>query len=161
MAARPKHQRADLSDSQMPAIHTDIMARVYEHARECYPDECCGFICASGYVHRATNIQNDLHGLDAQRHPRDAKRAYTFSAEDALRLNRSFGTADPAVMIYHSHPDTGAYFSEKDVRNALYQGRPLHNVDFLVVDVRKGLALGAKLFRFTDPCFECIWTGEV
>jgi proteasome lid subunit RPN8/RPN11 len=160
--------RLELSDRRlsresrpMHAIDADIMAIVYEHARECYPEECCGFICASGDVHRAKNIQNHLHVLDGQKYPRDARKAYTFSTEDVLRLNRSFGTADPAVVIYHSHPDTGAYFSEKDTRDALYQGKPIHNVDFLVVDVRKGEAKGAKLFRFSERCFECVWSGEV
>lgn len=77
---------------------------------------------------------------------------------DLLILNDSFSSSDPSIIIYHSHPDCGAYFSEEDVANAVHKGRLVYDVDFLVVDVRKDGAKGAKLFRYISNTFECVWS---
>lgn len=60
------------------------------------------------------------------------------------------------MVIYHSHPDVGAYFSNADYESAvlvLDDGLVLERnpgVCHLVVSVRGGNADGSKLFRFND-----------
>jgi [CysO sulfur-carrier protein]-S-L-cysteine hydrolase len=138
----------------------DLLAEVYQHASEAYPNECCGFIRASGRVHRAVNDQDALHVEDPVRWPRSAREAYTLAAADLYILGTSFIGDDPAVVVYHSHPDVGAYFSEKDAADALFEGRPIYDVDHLVIDVRGARPKGAKLFRFLETGFVCVWSEE-
>jgi proteasome lid subunit RPN8/RPN11 len=142
-------------------IRAEVLTLIYEHANACYPRECCGFVRASGRVHKAKNAQDDIHKKDPKNNPRDATAAYAFSPDDILALSRGFASADPPVIIYHSHPDVGAYFSNKDAEDALYQGRLIYNADFLVVDVRQTGARGAKLFRYGEGKFACVWSDEV
>lgn len=87
----------------------DTLSKLFAHAEAQYPEECCGFILSDGTVQAARNIQNDLHRSEPQRHPRDARRGYSMSLEDIRALESSFATQSPAVVIYHSHPDVGAY----------------------------------------------------
>jgi len=86
---------------------------------------------------------------------RSAVNGYTFAVADTLLLNRSLRGDNPARVIYHSHPDVGAYFSSEDVDKALFMGQPIHPVAYLVVDVREGQAHGAKLFEWSGEEFVC------
>jgi proteasome lid subunit RPN8/RPN11 len=148
LADEPQRGRAALQDA-------------YRHASEAYPDECCGFILASGQVHRAVNNQDVLHAEDPIRWPRSARNAYSLAPTDLYQLGLTFMGADPAIIVYHSHPDVGAYFSEKDAADALYEGKPIYDVDYLVIDVRQTVPKGAKLFRFIDSTFTCVWSEEL
>jgi len=127
---------------------------VFTHASERYPEEACGFIFSDGTVHAGTNIQSGLHRSDPARYTRDAHTAFTFSVADMYLMATSFDSGNPVTIIYHSHPDVGAYFSSEDTDKALFMGQPIHPVMHLVVDVRKGLAKGALLFRWNEYQFE-------
>ncbi len=144
-----------------PARARAALALVYRHAAETYPNECCGFIRASGQVHRAVNDQDRLHAEDSATWPRTAREAYSLAAPDLYLLGSSVCSPDPAIVVYHSHLDVGAYFSEKDAADALYEGKPIYEVDYLVVDVRQARPQGAKLFRFADPGFACVWSEDI
>ncbi len=139
------------------ALGQHLLAEVYQHASQCYPAECCGFIRASGRVHRAVNDQDRLHRDDPIGFPRDSRNAYAFSPRDLLILNDALFSSDPPVVIYHSHPDVGAYFSEYDAKIAVHDGRLIYDVDFLVIDACKNGTRGAKLFRYVSNRFDCIW----
>src|SRR3974390_3372775 len=88
----------------MPLV-PDALAVVYRHAIETYPEECCGLIFADGSLRRGRNIQSALHAANPVGFSRDGRRAYIFAVEDMLVLENSFDTANPVVVIYHSHPD--------------------------------------------------------
>lgn len=88
---------------------------IYRHACRTYPRECCGFVLADAKVKEGTNIQDELHMADPRRYPRTAANGYTFSVTDTVFLNSSFKTCSPVSVIYHSHPDVGAYFSREDI----------------------------------------------
>jgi adenylyltransferase/sulfurtransferase len=148
LADQPRRGRALLQD-------------VYRHACEAYPDECCGFIRASGHLHRAANDQDILHAEDPVKWPRSAREAYSLAPADLYLLGMSFLSPDPAIVVYHSHPDVGAYFSEMDAAKALLDGKPIYDVDYLVIDVRQAHPKAAKLFRFLDSTFACIWSEEL
>lgn len=138
-----------------------LLQEIYQHACEAYPEECCGFIRASGHVHRAANDQDNLHARDPVKWPRSARGAYSLAPADLYLFAMSFLSPDPAIAVYHSHPDVGAYFSEKDAADALFDGKPVYDVDHLVVDVRQARAKAAKLFRFLDSAFACVWSEEL
>jgi proteasome lid subunit RPN8/RPN11 len=152
----PRHWEQMLA--HLPQGGRALLDEIYRHAAEAYPNECCGFIRANGEVHRAVNHQDVLHAEDPVKWPRSARRAYSLAPEDLLLFGESLLSANPAIVVYHSHPDVGAYFSEKDAADALYQGRPVYDVDYLVIDVRQARAKGAKLFRFLDSEFVCAWS---
>ncbi|HHW78759.1 MAG TPA: hypothetical protein GX399_17285 [Xanthomonadaceae bacterium] len=75
------------------------------------------------------------------------------SVEDIRFLENSFSTPVPAIVIYHSHPDVGAYFSDEDREKALFDGVPIYPVSYLVIDVRQGKAVEAVLFSYLDGEF--------
>jgi [CysO sulfur-carrier protein]-S-L-cysteine hydrolase len=130
-----------------------VLDAIYAHARETYPEECCGFVF-DGEALRVQNRQNELHARDPQQFPRDAKTAYNMGPKDIRALEQSFKTERPVRMIYHSHCGVGAYFSAEDKRAATWDGEPLYpGVDYLVVDVQQDGVRGAKLFRFQDGDF--------
>lgn len=95
---------------------------LHAHARESYPDECCGMIIERDgreEVVRVSNIQDELHAQDPHQFPRTARLAYTMGREafpvlDAVERGRVTLRA-----FYHSHPDHDAYFSAEDRKQAL------------------------------------------
>ena len=58
---------------------------------------------------------------------------------------------DPVVVLYHSHPNGRAYFSDEDRRNALVDGVPLYpTLEQLVVGIDDTGVREARLFRCVD-----------
>jgi len=139
----------------MVVLTDDTLRCIYAHAASTYPEECCGFVFSDGSVHQGVNIQNELNELSPGVYRRSATNGYTFSVADTVLLNGSFRGKNPVVIIYHSHPDVGAYFSKEDQDKALFMGEPVFPVTYLVVDVRAGEARGAKLFQWEQGCFNC------
>ena len=130
-----------------------ILERIYAQARAEFPKECCGYLLGSGddtTLVPCHNRQDALHATDPQAFPRTAETAYNIAGKELLTLVRSFDSDRPATVIYHSHPEVGAYFSEEDTRAALAAGYP---VDYLVVDVGAGGVREALLFRRTGEAF--------
>ena len=110
---------------------------------------------ASGSLLRCRNIQNELHAKDPQRYPRDARTAYYIDPKDLLRIGELEREGFDVAVIYHSHIDAGAYFSETDRRKALVGGEPAYPAATYVVisvvagqvDAMAGLPLGRRRAR--------------
>jgi proteasome lid subunit RPN8/RPN11 len=134
-------------------VPESALREIYAHAAEGYPEEVCGFILLGGAVRRCDNQQNKMHALDPETFPRTAATAYTLGGADVRFLADSTKTDQPVRIIYHSHVNVGAYFSEEDARAATWDGELVYPVDYLVVDVQADGAHGAKLFRFGDGRF--------
>jgi proteasome lid subunit RPN8/RPN11 len=134
-----------------------VLDEIYTHAQEGYPEEVCGFLFGPSIedseARRCENRQNALHAEDPEHFPRDARTAYNFGPNDLMLLDRSLQSERPVRVIYHSHIDVGAYFSEEDARAALFEGELLYPVDYLVIDVRKDGVRGSKLFRHRNGIF--------
>jgi proteasome lid subunit RPN8/RPN11 len=128
-------------------ITINAMGEIYRLAIEQYPRECCGLILQQG-IRPCENVQDQLHRSDPISYPRTSASAFTFSGADSLFLSRNIDTANPVKVIYHSHPDVGAYFSSTDKANALYGDQPIYPIDHLVIDVQSHGVICAKLFRF-------------
>jgi molybdopterin/thiamine biosynthesis adenylyltransferase/rhodanese-related sulfurtransferase/proteasome lid subunit RPN8/RPN11 len=137
----------------MKVLSPSALKQIYAHADRSYPEECCGFVFADGSVYLGSNIQNELHSKNPEMYSRSAANGYTFSVADTLMMNKAFRSDNPVVVIYHSHPDVGAYFSDEDQDKALFMGEPIYPVSYLVVDVRQGKTQGSKLFAWDGKHF--------
>ena len=137
----------------------DELAQVQAQAVAEYPAECCGVLMVRDapspdrLLMRCRNIQDDLHDKDPRRHPRDSRTAYFIDPKDLLAIGRREGEGYRVATIYHSHIDTGAYFSPTDRQNALIDGEPaypdavyvvLSVVERRVVAAAMGIALGMR-----------------
>ncbi|HEY5725130.1 MAG TPA: M67 family metallopeptidase [Methylomirabilota bacterium] len=139
------------------ALTAEEYVRVEAQAAAEYPGECCGVVLARGerpadrLLLPCRNIQNDLHQKDPARHPRDARTAYYIDPRDLLTIGRSEAEGYRVATIYHSHIDTGAYFSETDKRNALVSGEPAYpDAVYVVVSVMAARPVAANAFAW-DP----------
>ena len=148
-------------------LPSELLRECFAHAQECYPEEACGFITGNSgengsftTVHRMENIMNRLHKQDPDSYPRNARDGYMIDPYSQLKLERKLKQRGEAIhVIYHSHPDVGAYFSEKDEEDALWNGRPRYpGVRFLVCGISKGQPDGAIFADFNEETgsFECV-----
>jgi proteasome lid subunit RPN8/RPN11 len=140
----------------IPPLPRSVLEAIYQAARIGYPEEVCGFIVGQGdaaVARPCVNRQNELHAKDPATFTRDARTAYNLGREDLQFLEKSLGTDQPVTIIYHSHCDVGAYFSEEDKRAATPWDEPLYPVDYLVIDAQKDGVKGGKLFRWVDNDF--------
>jgi proteasome lid subunit RPN8/RPN11 len=100
------------------------------HARETYPNECCGAMLGelddgSKIVSVAMPLENAFAGARAAR--------YELRPEDLLAADRAARERNlDLIGIYHSHPDCDAYFSTTDLKNSC----PWYS--FVVMSIRKG-----------------------
>ena len=122
-----------------------------------YPAECCGVLLtrdaapAERLLMPCRNIQDELHSKDPVRHPRDSRTAYFIDPKDLLSIGRREGQGYRVATIYHSHIDTGAYFSATDRQNALIDGQPAYpDAVYVVLSVVAGPVEDAAAFVW-DP----------
>jgi [CysO sulfur-carrier protein]-S-L-cysteine hydrolase len=110
------------------------------------------------------NLANKLHRSDPERYFRTGRTYFefnTFKFDKAVRAATEEGR--PVKVLYHSHIDTGAYFSPTD-RAAMSMGSmpeveggsitmgpgPAYPLAFLVVSVRGGAVDDRRLFVWDD-----------
>ncbi len=135
----------------------DVKARVDEEARAAYgrDEESCGLLLGPAAAPLAVdaivpmvNRANMLHRLDPVTYPRTGRMYFDV---DPLKFERLMREGDlcgqPAKVLYHSHLDVGAYFSETDAQAALMGlAQPSYPLAYLVSSVRKGTVDDCKLF---------------
>ena len=56
----------------------------------------------------------------------------------------------PAKIVYHSHVDVGAYFSDTDQAAARFDDEPAYPVEYVVIDSQKDGPRGAKQFAWSE-----------
>jgi proteasome lid subunit RPN8/RPN11 len=132
----------------------ELLRELGAHARACFPAECCGYI--TDRVVRCTNAQAE--GLHPTAPERGAEAAFVIAGAELLAFARSFETASPPRVLYHSHPNGRAYFSAVDREVASAAGYP---VDHLVIGVTATGPTEAALFRAGDFAEIARWPGEV
>jgi proteasome lid subunit RPN8/RPN11 len=117
-----------------------------------YPFESCGVVLRRGddrRLLRCRNAQNELHARDPARHPRDARTAYYIDPKDLLRIGDLEHQGFEVAVIYHSHIDAGAYFSETDRRQALVGDEPAYpGAVYVVTSVVGGVVDAVAAFRW-------------
>ena len=143
------------------------VAAVKQQAATEYPNECCGVILTRGTERRLVacrNVQDQMHGRDPITFPRTARNAYYMDPLDALKLNRLVDEGFEFSIIYHSHPNAGAYFSETDRAQALIGGEPAYpGAVYVVISVigREVKSLAAFRFNRTSAAFERVDGGDL
>jgi len=133
-----------------------LLLEVFQHARECYPEECCGLLTGADAespvrVVRCTNVQSTRVARGES--DLDARRAFWIDEQELLHaLRGAEQRGEHLVVIYHSHVDTAAYLSFTDLEGALGpDGRPLYpGAAQLVVSVQESGVLGAALFAWDE-----------
>lgn len=137
-----------------PVVSAEALAAIYAHAARDYPKECCGIIFGPREADTAdtaracANIQDELHAEDPVMHTRDGRTAYNLGAGDLFALQKSLRGPAPAKIVYHSHVEVGAYFSDTDQAAARMDDEPTYPVEYLVVDIKADGAHGAAQFAW-------------
>ncbi len=114
----------------MMHIEPEPWAAMVKHARETYPNECCGAMLGeiegeAKTVRAAMPLANAFDGAQAAR--------YELRPEDLLAADRAARERKMDLIgIYHSHPDCDAYFSKTDLQNSC----PWYS--FVVLSIQKG-----------------------
>lgn len=137
-----------------------LLDRVRDEATRAYAndEECCGLLVGPASDPRRlegivpmVNRANKLHALDPERYPRTGR---TYFDLDTLKFQRHVEEGEragaPVKVLYHSHVDAGAYFSETDADVAKMGGEePPFDLAYLVVSVRGGSASEHALFVYS------------
>jgi proteasome lid subunit RPN8/RPN11 len=114
----------------MIRIEAEPWDAMVAHARETYPNECCGAMLGSTdgdqkTVRIALRLRNAFEGAQAAR--------YELRPEDLLAADKAARERSMDLIgIYHSHPDCDAYFSKTDLQNSC----PWYS--FVVLSIQKG-----------------------
>lgn len=138
-------------------ISKALLARVDEEARAAYArdEESCGLLVGPAsdatLVDAITPMLNrarKLHELDPETYPRTARMYFDI---DPLKFERAIESGEaggrPVKVLYHSHLDVGAYFSETDADAAKMGGSaPAYDLAYLVTSVRADGVDDRKLF---------------
>ncbi len=117
-------------------------------------EESCGLLTGpaeSLLVDELVPMQNraaKLHALDPITYPRTARMYFDI---DPLKFERAVAQGAergrPVKVLYHSHLDAGAYFSETDAAATTMGGiEPAYDLAYLVTSVVKGEVESRALF---------------
>lgn len=142
-------------------IQKAVLATVHGEAVAAYgrDEECCGLLAGPSEEWAAVdeavplvNRANKLHALDPEAYPRTGRMYFDI---DPLRFKREVearaAQGRPVKVLYHSHLDVGAYFSETDAAATMAGGaEPTYDLVYLVVSVRQHQVDDTKLFAW-DP----------
>ncbi len=138
-------------------IAKSLLDRVDEEARTHYArdEESCGLLVGPSRdallvdaIVPMVNRAKKLHELDPETYPRTARMYFDI---DPLKFERAIDGGEkegrPVKVLYHSHLDVGAYFSETDAMAAKMGGEePAYDLAYLVTSVRSGDVDERKLF---------------
>lgn len=137
-------------------IPREVLEEVYREARRAFPAECCGWLTGARGRERADELRPARNEQAQGEHPtaaeRGAETAYVIAGEDLLALSRSLDGERPALVLYHSHPNGRAYFSETDrsVATSPWGDGPAYPVQQLVVGIDPHRVTEAALFAWSD-----------
>ncbi len=137
-------------------IPDSVMMAVFREARAAFPAECCGWLTGPAEGEAVDAIRPAENAQDQGAHPtvseRTSETAYVLNSADLMALNHSLDTDVPARIIYHSHPNGQAYFSETDrtVATSPWGDGPAYPVQQLVVGIDSERVAEAALFAWND-----------
>ena len=130
-----------------------LMARMVALCEADPAREVCGFVVRRGSaleVVPVPNVADRYHAADPERFPRTSRDGYLMDPKAQLRLHRELeGGGGEIVAVWHSHVETGAYFSEKDRADAVVDGvQAVPGAEYLVLGLRGGRVTEARRFRW-------------
>lgn len=142
---------------------------ITEHAESAYPSECCGIVAVLRCkgrevekVYRLRNILDSPNRISAQDYAGSSRKRYFAEPGQLLRVLREIEAHGGQLrIIYHSHVDADARFSEDDRTAALLDGRPAYpGVVYLVVSVRNRRADELRAFQWNGAEFAEVRFGD-
>lgn len=117
--------------------------------------ESCGLILSDreGKLTRliiCNNLQDERHQEDPLLYPRDSKTAYFIDPKQLLEIQKEMRETDEKIaIIYHSHINAEAYFSEEDYRQAVFKEEVLYpNAKYLIFSVIEGEVAESALYSW-------------
>ncbi len=141
-----------------PAFDPEIVARIVSLCEAEPGREVCGFVVRRDgalHVERIPNVADRYHAADPARFPRTSRDSYLMDPKEQLRVHREIEAwGGEIAAVWHSHVDTGAYFSAKDRADAVLDGAPaVPGAEYLVLAVRGGRVTEVKRFRWSGGDF--------
>lgn len=92
---------------------------IEDHAREAYPEECCGFLLGTLGEPKAVRATRRAANVA----PEDRPRRYAIDPRELLAADREASRAGQEILgFYHSHPDHPARPSDFDLGHAAWPG---------------------------------------
>lgn len=139
-----------------------VIELLTEEAKRAYGthEEACGYLTGPAddelLADRAVpmaNLANRYHTLDPEAYPRKGNTYFLLdSRKFQLAIDSGPSEGRPVKVLWHSHLDVGAYFSETDAAAANMGGtEPANPLAYLVTSVRAGVVDDHKLF---------VWDGD-
>jgi proteasome lid subunit RPN8/RPN11 len=145
------------SENREPVeIPDDVLTDIYRHAREEFPNECCGWLVGQKAGSRILRARRATNAYTQESLPlagqRTKERAYVIAGSDLMELNNTLDDAEPPRVIYHSHPVGKAYFSETDqsVARSPWGDGPAYPVQQLVIGIDEERVVEARLFGWDE-----------
>jgi proteasome lid subunit RPN8/RPN11 len=121
------------------------LVAVYAHARAALPAECCGYL-RGVTLDEVVACTNELASATG----------FSIAGAELLAFVRTFDSPRPARVVYHSHPNGRAYFSETDRAAAATPAGPIYPVQHLVVGVTETGVAEAALFAWADDAHDFV-----
>lgn len=156
-----------MADKPAPVeIPRSILEATFREARDAFPAECCGWLAGPKPGTAVTLVRRCVNAQSSGAHPtaagRTAESAYLFAGPDLLALNHSFDGDEPALVIYHSHPNGRAYLSETDreVASSPWGDGPAYPVQQLVIGIDPDRVAEAALFAWSEDEGEFVEIGS-
>ena len=132
-----------------------------EEAKAAYArdEEACGYLTGpaedellADEAVPLVNLANRYHALDPEAYPRTGRDSFVV---DPLKFKKAVENGEasgrPVKVLWHSHPDVGAYFSATDAAAATMGGdRPTYDLFYLVTSVKKDGVDDHKLFAWDE-----------
>ncbi|MFO0726924.1 MAG: Mov34/MPN/PAD-1 family protein [Myxococcota bacterium] len=139
-------------------IAPSVIEAIAAHGERAYPSEACGVAYGPLGAPAVTeavaleNVQDRYHARDPLRFPRTSRDAFRLDELEHMRLlERLENHRQAEKIIYHSHPDAGAYFSPEDRAMAVIDGfELLPGVVHVVVSIRAGKRHSMAAFRWDE-----------
>jgi len=147
---------APTTDPTVALLTPNILADIEKVLAAAYPHEGCGIIvetpAGEPKVLVSTNLTEHMRDVDPDFYTRGAEDGYVLDTRLIVQAERR---EEVLRVIFHSHPDVGAYFSEEDHRKAVVDwgdgAEPAYpDVDYLVTAVNQGVVAEHVLFRYDN-----------
>jgi [CysO sulfur-carrier protein]-S-L-cysteine hydrolase len=140
------------------AYDPELVARIVALCEADPAREVCGFVVRRGgalHVEPIPNVADRYHAVDPERFPRTSRDSYLMDPKAQLRVHRELEAGGGEIAaVWHSHVETGAYFSAKDRADAVVDGVPaVPGAEYLVLGVRGGRVTELKRFRWDGRDF--------
>ena len=135
-------------------VPRSTIEKIYRLARQAYPNECCGWLTGSKDSNEAPGVRSARNAYEPETHPtaknRSTQTAFVIADGDLLALNKTLDDDIRPRIIYHSHPNGRAYFSETDKANASdpWGDGPTYPVHQIVVGIDEDRVQEARQFAW-------------